>query len=70
MMHEHVLEAGGLAQHYAEGLAGGPAIVLLHGGWARWQSWEQLGVHRADDQIGAVDNKRDIARDADWRPRS
>lgn len=42
MMHEQVLETGGVALHYAEGPAGGPPLVLLHGGSARWQSWEPL----------------------------
>jgi len=42
MMHEHVLETSGVALHYAEGPAGGPALVLLHGGSARWQSWGPL----------------------------
>jgi hypothetical protein len=38
MMHEHVLETNGVALHYAEGPVGGPPLVLLHGGSARWQS--------------------------------
>lgn len=28
--------------HYAEGLANGVPLVLIHGGSARWQSWEPL----------------------------
>ena len=41
MMHEHVLEAGGMGSITPRD-QGRPTLVLLHGGSARWQSWEPL----------------------------
>ena len=38
---ERNVEAGGIELNVAEGPANGPAL-LLHGGPARWQSWEPL----------------------------
>jgi pimeloyl-ACP methyl ester carboxylesterase len=42
MLRERIFDAGGVALNLAEGPPAGPPLVLLHGGSARWQSWEPL----------------------------
>jgi len=39
---EHSFNTGTVTINYAEGLASGPALVLLHSGSARWQSFEPI----------------------------
>jgi pimeloyl-ACP methyl ester carboxylesterase len=39
---EQTFFTGDAAINYVEGPAAGPALVLLHGGSARWQSWESI----------------------------
>lgn len=42
MMRERQFSTGRINLHYAEGPANGVPLVLIHGGSARWQSWEPL----------------------------
>jgi pimeloyl-ACP methyl ester carboxylesterase len=42
MLREASLTTGQVQIDYVEGPANGPPLVLLHGGAARWQSWEPL----------------------------
>ena len=39
---EHSFDTGVVAINYAEGPASGPPLMLLHGGSARWQSFESI----------------------------
>lgn len=41
-MQEQTFQTGTVTLTYAEGPAAGPPLVLLHGGSARWQSFESL----------------------------
>jgi pimeloyl-ACP methyl ester carboxylesterase len=42
MFVEHIFDTGATRINYAERPAAGPPSVLLHGGSARWQTWEPL----------------------------
>jgi pimeloyl-ACP methyl ester carboxylesterase len=42
MLTEHTYDTGALTINYAQGPASGPLLVLLHGGSARWQSFEPI----------------------------
>lgn len=42
MLTEHPFDTGTVTLNVAEGPAGGPPLVLLHGGSGRWQGWEPI----------------------------
>lgn len=42
MLKEHSFQTGAVAIDYAEGPPSGPPLVLLHGGSARWQSFDAI----------------------------
>lgn len=41
-MENHLFDTGMVTLHYAEGPRSGPPLLLLHGGTARWQSFETI----------------------------
>jgi pimeloyl-ACP methyl ester carboxylesterase len=56
MFTEHTVTTGTITLNLVEGPATGPPLVLLHGGSARWQTWEGLlPAFAARWQVYAVD---------------